>query len=854
MKRCKLQYIGILFVILGANIALSETANLRIDAGASKKPVRFHNFYGGYHHNQFYYEIKPAFKKIHEIFKETSHKRPTVKFWRCQNIFTYRNDPSGPDGLRWATEKVAGHCYDTERYASTGGYNWTRVNEVFDELIYNAGFTPVVEFNYMPECMAKYPDEIGSYDQAIISPPRDYNEWRSLIKNTGLHFQERFGTSEIRNWYFGVWNEPNHAIFFNFEEHGYDEFIKLYDYSSVPIKEVDSQLRIGGPDNTSVKEYSQRFVQHSQGGTNYCNGQVGSPADYFSIHFYMFNVRGGCIEFWRMARDIRDAYGESEYQNKRILITEAAPHWAMNNVQFVQNRYTAIWWLALVDVFLEAADLYGEFYMPASMHYCGILKTFGRRSLMISINEDEDSEEILKTPLFNLFEALSYLSDERIPVEGCDFSSDYLNVFDLNFKSFNKIRCLATRTPGESIEVLTYHFDQDDRTVYNEKDDGENPAQPYGTYYRSEPEMHQANITIDNIPFTNAVIKKFIIDKNHSNAYAYHKMNGETENFQEMDQHDDLELVEEKNVTITNGQYQVNLEMQQNSMILLLIEDANKEPGPRLGISPTFLNLGNNATQGDFTISNYGDANLNWSAASTGSANWISSISPASGVTASNGGTSRVQVTVNRNGLVDGQFNGKIAIDSDGGTSEVEVQMQVGQIPLPNLYRINAGGSDYEDTASRLWSADRGYSSGGFGFIGGKVGVTQDLVTGTQDQPLYQTERYDMTAYRFDVPAGEYQVVLHFADLYFTASNERVFSVEIEGETKLDHLDMVQEAGHDVALSYTFDNIKVTDGQLDVVFVPYLQKPKISAIEVIGKSSSDTDSPNAPVNIRVINP
>lgn len=850
MKRIlKLCFLAILWTAgLEMNVIAAE---IRIDANAPAKPVRMRNFYGGYHHNAFYYERSPAYKRVHDIIKETSHKRPSIQFWRCQNLFTYRNDPDGPDGLRYATERVAGHAYDTERYSATGGYNWTKVDEIFDEIVHRTGLTPIVEFNYMPECMAADPSEIGSYGQAIISPPKDHNEWRDLVRNTVLHFQERYGRQVTQSWFWGVWNEANYHEFWNKEKYGYEGFYKLYDFASVPLKAVDPNLKIGGPDYTGVHSNTKDFVQHTYSGTNYCSGETGSAADYFSIHCYSNYVRNVHTRIWTMASWIKEIYGEAASRDKKFIVTETAPDWSMSDNPFLQNRYTAAWILAMVDIFLEAADVYGEYYLPESIHFCGILRSFGKRSLMVSIDENMDSEEVLKTAAFNTYEALSYLSNERIPVQGCELPSHFYDVNYLDDPTFDQVRCLAARTPGESIEVLLYHFDQNDFLVYSERYDGENPPYPYGTYKRENPETHRVNLSVENIPFSSARIKKYVIDKYHSNSWAYHTLNSNTENFQELDQHDDLEMTESRSVSISNGTYQENFNLQENSITLLIIENENASSGPRLDVSPSRLYLGQNYSAGNFTIYNQGNATLTWDATDSPEENWIVSIQPASGSVEPQS-SQNVTVTVQRTGLSEGNYAGQIRVNSNGGQQDVALEMEVGTANSFSGFRINAGGLLFTDNQSRRWSADQAYMPGGFGFEGGQTYQSGDPISGTDIPEIYQSQRYQMDAYRFDVPNGEYQVILHFSELYFQASNELSMDVAIEEETVISALDIFHEAGHDAALVYRFSDITVNDGRLDITFSASYRDAKISGIEI--RQTSDTTPPAAPVNIQIFNP
>ncbi|OQX82622.1 hypothetical protein B6D60_11860, partial [candidate division KSB1 bacterium 4484_87] len=131
-------------------------------------------------------------------------------------------------------------------------------------------------------------------------------------------------------------------------------------------------------------------------------------------------------------------------------------------------------------------------------------------------------------------------------------------------------------------------------------------------------------------------------------------------------------------------------------------------------------------------------------------------------------------------------------------------------------YRINAGGPRYTDASGNIWEADREYTPGGYGYVGGRIFTTSHSIGNTQNDKLYQSERFRMDAYRFTMPHnGTYQVKLLFAEIYYTASDQRVFSVKLEGQTVLNDFDIYAVAGHDNAVIRTF-NVDVNDGVLDI--------------------------------------
>ena len=147
--------------------------------------------------------------------------------------------------------------------------------------------------------------------------------------------------------------------------------------------------------------------------------------------------------------------------------------------------------------------------------------------------------------------------------------------------------------------------------------------------------------------------------------------------------------------------------------------------------------------------------------------------------------------------------------------------------------RLVAGGGAYTDGVGNLWNADRPYSPGSWGYVGGTSHHTTDPIGNTLDDPLYQSERYGDFSYKFDVPDGRYDITLHFAEIFFFAPpGQRRFAVYIEDLLVLDDYDVYAVAGHDVAVAVTFPDILVTDGQLTIDFVSIADNAKVSAIDI----------------------
>src|SRR5215216_3978466 len=57
--------------------------------------------------------------------------------------------------------------------------------------------------------------------------------------------------------------------------------------------------------------------------------------------------------------------------------------------------------------------------------------------------------------------------------------------------------------------------------------------------------------------------------------------------------------------------------------------------------------------------------------------------------------------------------------------------------------RIRAGStSSFVDSSANIWSADRAYAPGGFGYTSGDPYSTGAAIGGTPDGPLFQTNRH----------------------------------------------------------------------------------------------------------------
>ncbi|MBI5091085.1 MAG: hypothetical protein HZB26_01415 [Candidatus Hydrogenedentes bacterium] len=105
---------------------------------------------------------------------------------------------------------------------------------------------------------------------------------------------------------------------------------------------------------------------------------------------------------------------------------------------------------------------------------------------------------------------------------------------------------------------------------------------------------------------------------------------------------------------------------------------------------------------------------------------------------------------------------------------------------------------------------------------------------GTGTDPIYQSVRYDMAAYRITAPDGKYRVTLRFCEPHYKEAGKRVFGVTLQGKRVIEGLDVFAKVGGNRALDYTFDDVAVDDGVINIEFVKQVEFPIIAAIEIQG--------------------
>src|SRR5208283_2457691 len=147
-------------------------------------------------------------------------------------------------------------------------------------------------------------------------------------------------------------------------------------------------------------------------------------------------------------------------------------------------------------------------------------------------------------------------------------------------------------------------------------------------------------------------------------------------------------------------------------------------------------------------------------------------------------------------------------------------------------FAVNAGGGQYSDQTGVGYQADTNYS-------GGSMASTTAAITGTQDDVLYQTERFGNFSYNIPVANGNYTVTLKVAEIYWNAAGKRIFNVSMQGQQVISNLDIFAKAGKNAAYDVSIP-VTVTNGMLNINFTPVIDNAKVSAIEVTPTNAAST--------------
>lgn len=290
-------------------------------------------------------------------------------------------------------------------------YSFFNADRIIDFLL-SIGMRPFVELSFMPTALASGSKTVFHYG-GNVTPPRDYRQWATLVGKLVEHWIDRYGIREVRRWFFEVWNEPNLSAFWTGTR---EEYFKLYRYTVRAIKDVDADLKVGGP-ATAHDEWIEQFVQ-------FCD-RHDLPADFVSTHHYptdalltsgadtdmqLAHSRRSIVRQW--AQDTRRrAAGRPLYYTEWN--TSSNPRDPRHDQPYAAAfaAKTALEASGLADAysFWTFSDIFEENYFPSVPFHGG----FGLLTV-----------QGIAKPAYRAFQLLHELGDERLVVDGLHHTVD----------------------------------------------------------------------------------------------------------------------------------------------------------------------------------------------------------------------------------------------------------------------------------------------------------------------------------------------------------------------------------------------------------------------------------------------
>lgn len=174
----------------------------------------------------------------------------------------------------------------TGTHNNTKLYSFYQVAKIYDRLL-EIGIKPFVELGFMPSALASGKKTVFYY-KGNVTLPKDMEEWQNFIRAFARFLIDRYGTEEVRSWYFEVWNEPDLSCFFDGNE---QDYYRLYAATVRALKSVDAQIKVGGP-ATTRSSHLPEFLE-------FCRRE-NVPADFVSTHQYPTDELGHAINRERL--------------------------------------------------------------------------------------------------------------------------------------------------------------------------------------------------------------------------------------------------------------------------------------------------------------------------------------------------------------------------------------------------------------------------------------------------------------------------------------------------------------------------------------------------------------------------
>ena len=174
-------------------------------------------------------------------------------------------------------KRVRGHGVLSDAmgiYKGPGSYSWTNFDKYLAAIV-SAGMRPIMEMDFMPTALA-----LNGNDKDIYKSITDY---KNFIQAVVQHCVDKYGMSDVSQWYWEIWNEPDYPGFWNGSNSSeatsakMTEYYSLYDAAVAAITAVLPSAFVGGPTTTTYGPIGD-FLKHCK--------SAGTRVTFASSHVY----------------------------------------------------------------------------------------------------------------------------------------------------------------------------------------------------------------------------------------------------------------------------------------------------------------------------------------------------------------------------------------------------------------------------------------------------------------------------------------------------------------------------------------------------------------------------------------
>ncbi|XP_030841908.1 alpha-L-iduronidase-like [Strongylocentrotus purpuratus] len=259
--------------------------------------------------------------------------------------------------------------------------------------------------------------------------------WRDLVQLIAKRYVDRYGLSQVAEWNFESWNEPDHGDFdnLNFTVQG---FLNYYDACSEGLKAAHPSLRLGGPADSCREPTTKQPVKkswalmdHCVNGMNYFTKEKGVRLDYISLH-----LKGGGASLSILSQELAKI---SEIQLKHPSLTttpfyndEADPlvNWSRPEWWRADAAYAAIVAKIILQhqnkMIREHTDISYELLSNDNGFLNWHPNYFDQRTLVTRFQMNETkppSVQTIKKPVLSIMGLLSLLGEQQVEVDDLSY-------------------------------------------------------------------------------------------------------------------------------------------------------------------------------------------------------------------------------------------------------------------------------------------------------------------------------------------------------------------------------------------------------------------------------------------------